>query len=244
MAAGNEALKYRDLAPGDVWSALEELYAWLEEDFPLDRVSRERRRERLEARFDEPEDWLPFAEAAEELAAAHPRQAARAARTRERLDALYRDWAARRDLDDARRRLIEIDVELRRLDLWSRELDATKLERAVVEGPGARGSAWVQHGDDEPVPVVVSRQDRERAMRRIVACDRKAIATRRRQLFAARALLGLTIPRRSRLTRARGDHGRARARPRRTRGPPTDDERDPDPGDPGQVGRRRRGWAP
>jgi hypothetical protein len=44
--------------------------------------------------------------------------------------------------------------------------------------------------------------------------------------------------------RARGDCRRRRHRPRRTRGPPSDEDPESDPDSPGHVGRWRRGWAP
>lgn len=45
------------------------------------------------------------------------------------------------------------------------------------------------------------------------------------------------------IVRARGDHGRRRRRPGRTRGPPTGEDEDSDPDGPGHVGGRRSRWG-
>jgi hypothetical protein len=235
---------YRDVSPGDVWRAIDELYEGLE-GFALDPVSRAR----LCARTWDNVDVLGVeeceeicAQSMEDWRSYPPRLVARATRIRERLNALWRDWAARPCLEEARRRLVEIDVELDALRLGWDELCAAWTRRLVDEDAAPAGAVFESHDGGEWVPVVVTPAERRRALGEVVARDRRELAAMRRRLFARRALLGVTVPsRRPIRARARGCCGHARRR--RSRAPPGDADCDGDDG-PHVEGRRRRGWAP
>jgi hypothetical protein len=221
-------LDYRDVSPADVWQAIDELYAGLE-NFVLDPVSRARDRERLEAEPRAEAEFVEFFAAQNERTAReYPRAEARAIRIRRRLNALWRDWAAGIPVEDARRRLVEIDVELDAIVVWWQEVGVADMRGAIATAE--RG------GEPHGYPVSPAGL---RAMRDAEARDRRELAALRRRLFVRRALLGLVVARRRPIrARTRGRCGHARRR--RSRAPPDADCDGDDP----DVGRRRRGRAP
>jgi hypothetical protein len=237
-------LNYSDLPRGDVWQALDELYDGLE-NFALDPVSRARLCERKMAWMAKagfpPWTCEEFCAQVEEAWRSYPpRLVAGATRIRGRLNTLWRDWAAGIPVEEARRRLVEIDVELDALQLGWYEHCAAET-RKLIDDEGATPASVERYDGEDWVPVVVTPAERRRALGEMEARDRRELAAMRRRLFARRALLGVTVPRRRLIwARARGCRGHARRRG--SRAPPGDGDCDGE--GPHEVGRRRRGFAP
>ncbi len=149
----------------------------------------------------------------------------------EELNRVGGDLALHHRCGRVRARIVALRARRRRLAPAELARQFARVRLAVDEvwiasaGPGAVFDVTFEDGRNE----VLTAAGRSR----LLAADRRALARSRRGSL-----------RRWRLPRSRGDHGRARARPRRSRGPPADDEDGPDPAGPGHVGRRRRGWAP
>jgi hypothetical protein len=222
---------YSRIAARDVWRAIDELCERLEK-FALDPVSRARDCERRQEWIDVigPSMLEAWRETLEGHARAHPRATAAAVRARERLDALHRDWAAGVPLEDARRRLVEVDAELCALDLWWQRAGLANV-REMIAAARARGEVNGFRFRPAHLP----------GLRQMEARDRRGVAATRRRLFTRRALLGVTVVRR-RLVRARPRGCRGHARRRGSRAPPGGGDCDGE--GPHEVGRRRRGWAP